>query len=83
MKRSASFAIDAFYSSTHPTALDKLQEKAFRLADFPELGREREELATGLRSFPIDRYNLYYLIADTKLILVRVLPADRDIHQIF
>lgn len=63
--------------------LDKLQEKAQKLAEFPDLGRDRPELAEGLRSFPVDRYNLYYTVTETKLILVRVLPGDRDITAIF
>lgn len=63
--------------------LDKLQEKAQKLAEFPELGRDRPELAEGLKSFPIDRYNLYYTVTESKLILVRVLPGDRDITAIF
>jgi Plasmid stabilization system protein len=63
--------------------LDKLQEKALKLAEFPDLGRDRPELVKGLKSFPVDRYNLYYQITDTKLILVRVLRADRDTTVIF
>lgn len=63
--------------------LDKLQEKIQTLAEFPELGRARPELAKGLKSFPVDRYNLYYTLNKTKLILVRVLPGDRDITAIF
>ena len=63
--------------------LDKLQEKAQKLAEFPDLGRDRPELAEGLKSFPVDRYNLYYTVTETKLILVRVLPGDRDITAIF
>lgn len=63
--------------------LDKLQEKAQKLAEFPDLGRDRPELAEGLKSFPVDRYNLYYTVTETKLILVRVLPGDRDIAAIF
>ena len=63
--------------------LDKLQEKAQKLAEFPDLGRDRPELAEGLKSFPVDRYNLYYTLTQTKLILVRVLPGDRDISAIF
>ena len=63
--------------------LDKLQEKAERLASFPELGRAREELAPELKSFSVDRYNLYYQATVTQLILVRVLAADRDINLIF
>ena len=63
--------------------LDKLQDRALKLAQFPDLGRDRPELMEGLKSFPVDRYNLYYQITDTKLILVRVLPSDRDITIIF
>lgn len=63
--------------------LDKLQEKAQKLTLFPDLGRDRSELAVGLKSFPVDRYNLYYTIIESKLILVRVMPADRDITDIF
>jgi toxin ParE1/3/4 len=63
--------------------LDKLQEKVQKLAEFPDLGRDRPELAKGLRSFPVDRYNLYYAVTETKLVLVRVLPGDRDIIAIF
>ena len=63
--------------------LDKLQEKAQKLAEFPDLGRDRPELAERLKSFPVDRYNLYYTVTETKLILVRVLPGDRDITTIF
>ncbi|TVZ38671.1 toxin ParE1/3/4 [Alteromonadaceae bacterium 2753L.S.0a.02] len=63
--------------------LDKLQEKAQKLAEFPDLRRDRPELAEGLKSFPVDRYNLYYIVTNTKLILVRVLPGDRDVTAIF
>lgn len=63
--------------------LDKLQVKAQRLAEFPDLGRDRPDLAEGLKSFPVDRYNLYYTVTETKLILVRVLPGDRDITRNF
>ncbi|SMF30260.1 toxin ParE1/3/4 [Alteromonadaceae bacterium Bs31] len=50
--------------------LDKLQEKAQKLAEYPDLGRDRPELAEGLKSFPVDRYNLYYTATEFKLTLV-------------
>jgi len=62
--------------------LDKLHAAVAKLAEFPAMGRERPELAEGVRSFPIDRYSLYYTIVGSKLILVRVLPADMDISVI-
>ena len=63
--------------------LEKLQQTALKLAETPGLGRDRAELAEGLKSFPVDRYSLYYLVTDTQIILVRVLPGDRDIELIF
>ena len=63
--------------------LAKLLEVARKLADFPGMGRHRPELAEGLRSFPVDGYNLYYRVSGDKLELVRVLSAARDIRQIF
>lgn len=63
--------------------LDRLQEKALKLAKFPDMGRDRPELAEGLKSFPVDRYNVYYRVTDTALVLVRVLPGSRDINALF
>ncbi|UZJ44453.1 type II toxin-antitoxin system RelE/ParE family toxin [Marinimicrobium sp. C6131] len=63
--------------------LDKLKEKALKLGEFPDLGRDRPELAEGLKSFPVERYNIYYRVTDTELVLVRVLPGARDIETLF
>ena len=63
--------------------LDKLLLAIERLAEFPLLGVEREELANGIRSFYVDRYVIYYVVADTSLMIVRVLSADMDSQQYF
>jgi len=63
--------------------LDRLRDKALKLAEFPHLGRDRPELADGLKSFPVDRYNVYYRAVGASLVLVRVLPGARDIEAIF
>ena len=62
--------------------LDKLQAVAEKLAEFPGLGRNRPELANNLKSFPVDRYSLFYCITEDALILVRVLTSARDIDNI-
>jgi len=36
--------------------LDAFEEKCRLLADFPEMGRSRQELAPSLRSLPVDKY---------------------------
>lgn len=63
--------------------LDRLQGKILKLTQFPDLGRDRPELAEGLKSFPVDRYNIYYQVTQTALVLVRVLPGSRDSDALF
>ncbi|WP_301387985.1 type II toxin-antitoxin system RelE/ParE family toxin [Thalassolituus sp. UBA2590] len=63
--------------------LDKLLVAIERLAEFPLLGVEREELANGVRSFYVDRYVIYYVVSDASLSIVRVLSADMDSQQYF
>ena len=63
--------------------LDKLLVAIERLAEFPLLGVEREELANGIRSFCVDRYIIYYVVSDASLTIVRVLSSDMDSQYYF
>jgi len=63
--------------------LGRLQEKLVKLTEFPDLGRDRPELGDGLKSFPVDRYNVFYRVTSTSLVLIRVLPGSRDIDTLF
>jgi toxin ParE1/3/4 len=63
--------------------LDLLEEKCQLLADSPEMGRRRDELAPALRSFPVERYAIYYRIAPGGIEIVRVLSAYRDLDAFF
>jgi toxin ParE1/3/4 len=49
------------------------------LANTPQIGRARPDLAEELRSIPLGRYLLAYDFTDTTLRLVRVLHASRNI----
>ena len=63
--------------------LDRLAGMAQQLADFTQIGVERSELALELKSFPVDRYVLFYRDATYGIELVRVLHGSRDINQMF
>lgn len=63
--------------------LDKLLVAIERLAEFPLLGVEREELANGVRSLYVDRYVIYYVVSDASLSIVRVLSSDMDSQHYF
>lgn len=63
--------------------LDLLAEKCQLLADSPEMGRRRDELAPTLRSFPVGRYAIYYRMTPKGIELARVLSAYRDLDAFF
>ncbi len=63
--------------------LDRLEEKVFNLAEFTKIGIDRPELALDLKSFPVDRYVLYYRTNTDGIDLVRVLHGSRDINGMF
>ena len=50
-----------------------------RLAEWPEMGRARPELAPGLRSFVVARYLVYYRVTRDAVEVVRVLHGRRDV----
>lgn len=59
--------------------LDTLETKLQLLATQPRMGRERPELMPGVRSFPFDRYVVFFLSLSDGIELVRVLHSARDI----
>jgi len=71
--------------STHQADawVERLDEALNLLATQPRMGRERDELAIGIRSFPGGRYLVYYLVVEGGIDVVRVLHASRDIESVF
>ncbi|MBW4675352.1 MAG: type II toxin-antitoxin system RelE/ParE family toxin [Desmonostoc geniculatum HA4340-LM1] len=63
--------------------LDAFEEKCLLLADFPELGRSREELAPNLRSLPVDNQVIFYRPVRNCIQVERVLSGYRDFEDIF
>jgi toxin ParE1/3/4 len=63
--------------------LDKIEERCRTLARFPEMGMNRDELMSGLRSLPIGNYLVFYLPTEDGIEIVRVLPGMRDIDALF
>lgn len=63
--------------------VDRLDAKFQLLARQPRLGRAREELAPGLRSFPLGRYVIFYESVLDGIAVVRVLHSARDLDAQF
>ncbi len=63
--------------------VDLAEEKCSLLARSPDIGRVRDELAPGLRSFPVGKYVIFYGRAKGGIEIVRVLSSWRDIPALF
>ena len=63
--------------------IDLIDQKFQLLAQQSGLGRRREELAEGLRSFPVGRYVISYLPVPGGVQIVRGLHGARDIEAAF
>jgi toxin ParE1/3/4 len=61
--------------------VDRILARLKVLQSFPGAGRERDELAPGLRSWPIDRYMVYYEIG-AEIRVVRILHGHRDVQHL-
>jgi plasmid stabilization system protein ParE len=63
--------------------IDTITERFFLLADYPHVGRPRDEdLRPGLRSFPVGRYLILYRVEAGDVLILHVFPAARDIEPL-
>ena len=63
--------------------LAKVLDKFPMLAQFPEMGSSRKELAEELRSFPVKPYIIFYKRIETYIEIVLILHQSRDIENQF
>ncbi len=61
---------------------DAFDDRFRLLAQFPEMGRAREELSTGLRSVVVEHYVIFYRVTASAVELIRILHEARDIGAI-
>ena len=65
--------------------VDKLDEVMKKLAEYPDMGKVRDELLRGLISFPVGNYMIYYrkLRTSQGIEVARVLHSRRDVDAVF
>lgn len=63
--------------------IDLINEKFQALAESTGMGRLRDELSPGLRSFPVEKYVVFYRSIENGILVVRVIHSARDISKMF
>ncbi len=64
-------------------AIAKLLDHLPMLAQFPEMGKLRDELLAELRSFPVKPYIVFYFVQANCIEIVRILHGSRDVERLF
>ncbi|MEA5535061.1 type II toxin-antitoxin system RelE/ParE family toxin [Crocosphaera sp. XPORK-15E] len=79
--------INYYLASKNPQAARRTKEKirqvCDRLTQFPNMGRRRDELFSGLRSFPVEDYLIFYFAVENGIEIARVVSGYRDLEAIF
>jgi toxin ParE1/3/4 len=66
------------------TFLDRFAPLFLRLAENPYLGRRRDDLRPGYRSFPVGEYLVFYRVAgNDQIVVLRIIHGSRDIPSFF
>jgi toxin ParE1/3/4 len=65
--------------------IERVEHLVGLIEDFPEIGRRREELAPGLRSFRVQgfRFVVYYEAKGRDVIMVRILHGARRVSPAY
>jgi toxin ParE1/3/4 len=76
-----------YISRDNPDAAVRLilliREKCTLLAQQPGIGRDRSDILSGLRGFPVGNYVIFYQPTNDGIAVVRVLHGARDIPELF
>ncbi|HJU19333.1 MAG TPA: type II toxin-antitoxin system RelE/ParE family toxin [Stellaceae bacterium] len=59
--------------------IDSIIDRFYLLSQYPRLGRARDDLRPGLRSYPAGEYVIIYVIDGADVVILRVLHGRRDI----
>jgi toxin ParE1/3/4 len=59
--------------------IDAITERFHLLSQYPRMGRARDDLRPGLRSFPVGQYVIIYIISDEDVEILHVLHGRQDI----
>jgi toxin ParE1/3/4 len=69
--------------ATSEKFIDGITARFRYIAQFPRIGRTRNEIATGLRSLHYEQYIILYKIEEPTIEIVRVASGYQDLKKLF
>ena len=74
---------DEVSPETADRLLSRIEASAELLASMPRMGRPRDQLREGLRSWPVGDYQLLYFPLPNGIRIIRVIHGRRDVDNLF
>jgi toxin ParE1/3/4 len=68
---------------TARAVVSSITERIHFLSDYPRIGRRRDDLRPGLRSYPAGNYVILYRIEGAGVVIVHIFHGRRDIEGLF
>jgi plasmid stabilization system protein ParE len=62
---------------------DSITVRFLLLSKHPRVGRSRDDLRAGIRSFPVGNYVVLYRIEGNDVLIQRVVRGSRDLEALF
>lgn len=62
---------------------DSITERFYLLSENPYMGRPRNDLRPGLRSFPVGQYVIVYRVENDDVLILHVFHGRQDIQAFF
>lgn len=63
--------------------VDSITARFLLLSTHPHVGRRRDDLRTGIHSFPVGNYVVLYRIEGDDVVIQRVVRGSRDLEALF
>jgi toxin ParE1/3/4 len=63
--------------------IDEITSTYENFLDFPEMGRSRDELFPGYRSFPKGQFIIFYRLIPEGVEIIRVVHGARNLDELF
>jgi len=67
---------------TAKQVVDRIRDKCELIRRHPEIGQRRPEFAGNYRSWPVDRWVIFYRVASDSVEVHRVIDGSRDIDSL-
>lgn len=74
----AKYTVKHWGGASREAYLESLEATMVRLTDHPELGRRRDDVASGLRAVPSMQHIIFYSVIGDEVIIVRILHQRMD-----